>query len=157
MAVGGRIDVDYSVGPKNVSAPFDSYLLLLIVTSAQKESWYGGLGDSDADVTKNINTLCNQPAMLRKEIIGTGSVRLDIDYSLGVDEYSVAVLQCRQGYSNNPTLIDINLVMLNARPDSDEYSHFPIQQVMEVRVLHGELIVYALLILGMIGQMYVAG
>ena len=157
MAVGGIIEVDYSVAPKDITEPFDSYLVLLILSSDQKDSWYGGLGDSDNTVTKNINTLCNQPAMLRKELIGSGSVSFDINYAVGTDRYSVALLQCRTSSSNNPISVDITLVMKNARPDSVNYSHFPIEQVMEVRVLEGELIVYALLILGMCGQLYVAG
>ncbi len=157
MAVGGVVEVDYNVRPQNVSAPSDSYLLLLIMSSQQKDGWYGGLGKSDTDVTQNINNLCNQPAMLRREIFGSGSIKFDIDYAVGLDQYSVGLLQCREGYTNNPVSIDLTLNMKNARPESDSYSHFPIEQVMEVRVLQGELILYALMILGMCGQLYVAG
>eukprot|EP01032_Pedospumella_encystans_P013610 gene13610-15660_t len=157
MAVGGVVEVDYNVRPQNVSAPSDSYLLLLIMSSDQKDGWYGGLGKSDTDVTQNINNLCNQPAMLRREIFGSGSIKFDIDYAVGLDQYSVGVLQCREGYTSNPVSVDLTLNMKNARPESDSYSHFPIEQVMEVRVLQGELILYALMILGMCGQLYVAG
>lgn len=157
MAVGGVVEVDYNVRPKNASAPSDSYLLLLIMSSEQKDGWYGGLDKSDTDVTNNVNKLCNQPAMLRREIFGSGSIKFDIDYAVGLDRYSVGLLQCRQGYSNNPMSVDVTLNMKNARPESNHYSHFPIEQVMEVRVLQGEMIIYALLILGMCGQLYVAG
>lgn len=154
MAVGGVVQVDYNVRPQNASAPSDSYLLLLIMSSEQKDGWYGGLEKSD---TANINNLCNQPAMLRREIFGSGSINFDIDYAVGLDRYSVGLLQCREGYANNPVSVDVTLNMKNARPESDSYSHFPIEQVMEVRVLQGEMIIYALMILGMCGQLYVAG
>lgn len=157
MAVGGVIQVDYHVVPKYQTEQFDSYLLLLVISSDQKDSWYDGLGDSDGDVTKNINMLCNQPAVYRQELFGSGTINFDISYSVGVDRFSVGVLQCRAGNSENPISMDITVEMKNARPNSDEYSHFPIQQVMQVRVLEGELILYALMIVGMIGQIYVAG
>lgn len=157
MAVGGVVEVDYNVRPQNASEPSDSYLLLLIMSSAQKDGWYDGLGKSDGYVTNNINTLCNQPATLRQELFGSGSIKLDIDYTVGLDQYSVGLLQCREGYTTNPMWVDMTVNMLNARPESDNYSHFPINQVMEVRLLQGKMIVYALMILGMCGQLYVAG
>ena len=156
MAVGGVIDVDYNVYPQDSSAPFESYMLLLVITHSQGSSWYSELQDGDLPISQNINNLCNEPSMFRKTIFGSGSAQFNIDYNVGVGQYSVVLLQCRQGNVNNPVNADITLYMKNPRPHSNEYSHYGIEDVMQVRVLEGEMIIYALLVLGMCGQLFLA-
>eukprot|EP01034_Spumella_vulgaris_P036637 gene36637-45192_t len=46
--------------------------------------------------------------------------------------------------------------MKNVRPDSDNYSELPIDEVLYPRILEGESIVYSLLIAGLAGQIYLA-
>jgi hypothetical protein len=152
MAVGGTVDIEYNVFAQNEAQNYRSYVILLVLTHDQNEGWYGDIGNSNPDVT----TMCQQPSTVRQRVYGSGSITLDIDASIGENRFSVAVLQCFEGYSDNPVTVDVTAVLKNPRPMSDEYSHLAIQLVMETRILEGELIVFALLILGMAGQIYIA-
>jgi hypothetical protein len=152
MAVGGRIDIQYNVFPQDGSKTFRSYMILVILTHDQNYGWYGDIGKSNPDIT----TMCQQPSTTRNRILGSGNIALDIDASIGEDRFSVAVLQCYDGLESNPVTVEVTAVLQNPRPMSDEWSHMPIQLVMETRVIEGELIIFALLILGMCGQIYVA-
>jgi hypothetical protein len=51
-------------------------------------------------------------------------------------------------------MVDVNVVMRNARPSGNGWSYLSIDQVMSIRVLEGEMIVYALLIAGLCGQIH---
>jgi hypothetical protein len=155
MTVGGLIDVEYDVGPVDASLEYESYgsyVLLLVVGEKQTEDWYEKLEDDEID----MDQFCNLPSMMRRVITGQGSVTLPVTYDLGTDRYSVLILQCRTGNALNPTQVKLNVEMKNPRPYSDEYSHYPIETVMTVRLLEGEMILYALLTLGMVGQLVVS-
>jgi hypothetical protein len=152
MAVGGKIDIDYNVFVQDKTKNYRSYVVLLVLTHDENEGWYGDIGGSNPDIT----TMCQQPSTLRERVFGSGSITLDIDPSIGENRFSVAVLQCYEGYADNPVSVDVTAVLRNPRPMSDELSHMPIQMVMETRVLEGELIIFALLIVGMAGQIYIA-
>lgn len=154
MAVGGTIQIDYNVQPTYASKKFDSYVILLVLTRDQANGWYSDLkNDANSD---SIMSMCSQPSMFRQELFGSGTLSYNIDYALGENRYSVAVLQCRSGYESNPVTVSVDLTMKNPRPNSDEMSHFSIEHVMEIRVIEGELIIYALMILGMLGQIILA-
>lgn len=155
MATGGLIHLDYSVMPTNVSASFSSYALFLIVTEKQRTSWYDKI--SDSSLADNIDQYCTQPSMLRRRLFGNGTINFFLSNSIGHDRFTAIFLQCRKGTEENPTITHLSLQMKNAQPHSDEYSHMPIEEVMTVRVLEGEIIVYCLLLLGLIGQIYLAG
>ena len=152
MAVGGKISLDYNVYAEDSAKPYESYMILLILTHDQLNGWYDQLGSSSADLT----TMCQQPSMLREKAYGTGSISFDIVPSVGENRYSVGVIQCWTGYADNPVHIDLTAVLLNPRPESSEYSHLSIERVMETRVVEGLIIIYALLIAGMCGQIYIS-
>lgn len=154
MAVGGTIDINYNIAPKDITQPFDTYVVIIVITHDQVEGWYSDMKDG-ADVNA-VSTLCSQPSMFRQEVYGLGTLSYEIDYAIGDNRFSVGVLQCRNGYENNPVSVSVDLTMMNPRPDSHEMSHYSIEHVMEIRVVEGELILYALMILGMAGQIYLA-
>lgn len=156
MAVGGTIEINYDVGPQDSAQKFDSYVILVVTTHDQLEGWYGDMKDADGADSGSVSTLCGQPSTFRQELIGTGSLSYEIDYSIGENRFSVGVLQCRAGYESNPVSVNVELTMKNPRPQSSEMSHYSIEHVMTIRVLEGELIIYALMILGMAGQIYLA-
>lgn len=145
MAGNGQISIKYDVNALYSGMDYTSYVLVLIVTEAQKNGWYSGM--SNAPV--NIYTLCNAPSQYRERVYGTGTISFNVT---GSDRFSVLVLQCLNGNSNNPVKTKIDLSMVNARPLKDGYQHLPIQDVMYVRVLEGELILYVFLLIGLIGQ-----
>ncbi|KAJ1437755.1 hypothetical protein B484DRAFT_428190 [Ochromonadaceae sp. CCMP2298] len=149
MTVGGVINIDYHVTAE--ASANDSYVLLLLVSETQSKSWYEKIQDEDS-VADNIDTMCNLPSMLRRVISGAGSINVPLTYDLGTDRYSIVLLQCRKGNAKNPVSVTLNVEMKNPRPYSSEYSQYAIQSVMLVRLLEGQVILYALLTLGMAGQ-----
>lgn len=156
LAEGGLIEVDYDVSAQHEDQPYESYMLINIMTNAERNNWYYQLDDSESTIKANINSLCSQPAILRRVVYGKGKLSLRVDSSIGRDRFSVALLQCRDGSNGNPVRADITVEMRNPRPDSDDgYSHLAIEDVMVVRVVEGELIIYSLFILGLIGQIVV--
>lgn len=155
MAVGGKIKVNYNIQPTNEALNTESYVLIVVLSYDQTDGWYSQVGNKDLSVSA-VSTMCQQPSMYRRRAIGSGSFEIDVTPDLGENRYSVAVLQCYEGDENNPINVHVTAELLNARPHSDEYSHMPIDKVMEVRVLEGEMIIYALLFCGMLGQIYAA-
>ena len=149
MAERGLISLEYNVKASDQLIPYQSYLIVLILTEAQKLGWYGGM----SNVQSNINTLCNQPSLFRQKIYGQGSINFETQ---NTDRYSVLVLQCFQGYSNNPISASVTYSMTNARPVGNGYSHMAIQDVTYVRILEGEIILYVLMLAGLIGQVLFA-
>lgn len=163
LAVGGVIDISYNVNTSYNDSVSNSYVLLLVINEKQKNNWYGNIGstsNSNNDQTQiqnKIYNLCTQPSTLRRQLFNSGNFFLEINEELGSDRYSVALLQCKLGNRASPVAATINAELKNPRPKSDGYSQLPIEEVILPRVLGGELILYALLILGSIGQIYYAG
>jgi hypothetical protein len=155
MAVGGKITVDYNVHANNEAQASKSYVLILIFNYDQQQGWYDNVGKNDLSES-TITTMCQQPAMLRKRAVGKGSFEFDVTPAIGENRLAMAVLQCYKGDKTNPVSVELTAELLNARPNSQEYSHLPIERVMETRVLEGEMIIYALLFVGMIGQIWAA-
>lgn len=156
MAENGVISIDYNVYPQDPSLPYESYALILILNDAQQRNWYSLLDNSEADIVDNIDGLCNQPSLQRIQPWGAGRANLTITPSIGSDLFTVVVLQCRVGDSDNPVTVEVDLSMVNARPEGSGTSHLPIQFVMLTRVFQGFIIAYSLLVVGILGQYYSA-
>jgi hypothetical protein len=155
MASRGLVKIKYEISATNDTAPYESYVVILILNEMQRTSWYNGL---DKDVSSNsIASYCSQPSLVRKLVYGSDTIFYEIDSSLGSDQYSVAVLQCLSSLENNPVSVHVHATMKNVRPESDtEYSELSIEEVLYPRILEGETIVYSLLIAGLLGQIYLA-
>jgi len=137
-----------------------NYLLLVIVSENQRAGWYNAVDQPASQVASSMPTLCTQPSLARRQIHGVGNMSHVVGPSEQDDQYSVIILQCRKGQGGggggNPVMVDVNVVMRNARPSGNGWSYLSIDQVMSIRVLEGEMIVYALLIAGLCGQMLLA-
>ncbi|RYH32723.1 hypothetical protein EON65_00045 [archaeon] len=157
MAIGGYIQLQYSVSAQNSSLPYDSYILLLIINGKQRDNYYSTLEQSESDIVAAMPSLCNYPSVLRiaAPVGQQDQVTLDITQSLGgSDLYSVVILQCRSGVESNPVTVSIKADMLNIRPSGDGVSHLSIEDVNMTRIYQGLIIMYSLMLLGLIGQFY---
>lgn len=155
LSRNGIIQLSYNIQPKDNNSPYESYALLLFITKKEKDGWYSAV---DTGVTGSLaTTYCNLPSFKRILADGEGYLNITIDETMQNDQYSLLAVQCRDGYSNNPVQFELTLDMKNPKPYSSEYSHLGIQEVSIMNFLGGEIIVYALLLLGSLGQIYVAG
>lgn len=145
MAAEGKIDITYSVHAQNESTNFNSYFVLIILSEAEKLGWYDGN-------LQNTKTVCNQPSLLRDRVYGNGNITFTTKVA---DRYSILAMQCRSALVNNPITASVHVSMRNANPTSStSYSHLEIQDVMTLRVMEGELIIYSILFVGLVGQFY---
>jgi hypothetical protein len=145
MAANGIIEIDYNVVAQNLSTTYNGYTMILIITEDQRTAWYSSLNSQS----------CNQPSYLRRQIFGNGKLNFTIDSRIGSNLYSVVLLQCLTS-EYNPIQINLNTQLLNPRPLGTGYSHMSINNVLEVRVYEGSLIMYCLLLLGLVLQLYFA-
>lgn len=156
MASGGLVTVDYNILAQNASAPYTSYGIFLIVDETERDSWYGSITTTE----KSFNlpsSYCNQPSIYRKQLYGTGSFSYEIEAEFGADQYSLIFIQCQPSNATNPIYVHIEAQMKNVRPQSTQYSHLSIDEVLIPRILEGEAIVFTVLILGLSGQIFFAG
>lgn len=133
----GTIKVDYTVGPTNAGSQSSS-LLLVILSSGQRNSYYNNLGSNPA--------ACNSPSLFRQVIYGTGTVT----YSTitGPDIFSVLVLQCTNGNPRNPTQSSFTVSMFDPDPRGTSYPvhYLSIDTVTYVTFVEGLLIGYCILL-----------
>lgn len=151
MAAGGEVNINYKVSFSDSNLVSNPYPLLLIVNEMQND-WYSDITNDPS--SEYISELCTTPSLERKVLDGTGSLSFLITDTLGSDQYSVILLQCREVLESNPVTYNLDLDMLNPRPKGDGHSHLPIDMVMYTRVLEGELILYCLMLIGILGQFY---
>eukprot|EP01031_Cornospumella_fuschlensis_P047275 gene47275-57905_t len=136
MAIGGRINLQYSVSAQNSSLPCESYILLLVINDNQRDNYYSVLDESQSDIKAAMSSLCNYPSVIRitAPVGQDEQFTLDITQSLGgSDLYSIVVLQCRSGLGSNPVSVSIKADMVNIRPSGDGISHLSIEDVNMTR------------------------
>jgi hypothetical protein len=158
MASRGLIKIDYDIKPKDINNKYESYIVFLIINENERSGWYTSIIDySLITDPSTVSNLCNLPSTYRKVILG-GNEKGVVSYEIvgSASEYSVITLECFNGFSNNPITTTIKLSMENARPHSNAYSHVAIQEVIIVRIVQGECIVFGLLLIGLLGQIYFA-
>jgi hypothetical protein len=166
-AVGGIINVDYDITPASTlstsTTPYNSYFILLVVNEDQRSSFYSQIGSaSDSLIAANIDTYCTLPSLTRRviqSVPASGSFNFTVTSShYGNGRYSVLAFQCRQLNSTYPLRTHVHVESKNplSGTDSSDYSQLPIQSVMLVRFYLGEIIIYGLLLIGILGQIYVA-
>lgn len=96
MARGGLVNINYNIRPMNSSMPYNSYLLLVLVSNNQRMGWYSSMPMfSDNHVITNgdkVQDLCNKPSLYRAVVFGTGSLTYTIPND--ADVFSLYALQC---------------------------------------------------------------
>lgn len=151
MAVGGIITIDYNIQQENNSILTDSYVLILVVNERQRISWYNSLSPS----TSQVDTLCAQPSTQRIVATGQGNWNITVDEGLGSNQYSVLAMQCRVD-TGGPVSVKLHVEMKNIQPSGSGYSQLGIEKVTLVNLYGGEIIIYVLLLVGLLGQMYLS-
>lgn len=140
MTSAGTINVQYTVEAVNTS----TYVVLVAVNEDQREGWYTSVGQSS-----QVNSICSQPSSYRA-ILGVGSGNFTWTPK-NSNQYSIIAMQCRP--SINEVTLSINVDMKNVLSDGST-GYMSIEDVNYLRLYQGELIVYALLIAGLLGQYY---
>ena len=143
LAVGGLVEIEYKIVTTSRDETYSGNVVLLLITDWQEYDWY-----SSAD----ISTLCSQPSMFRRELRGQGRETVIISPDISRNLFSAYLLQCRASY--DPVAISVTATMRNPRPSSSEYSHKSIEDVSSLQLEEGMVIVFALLVLGILGQFH---
>ena len=144
LAVGGLVEIEYKVVTTSRDETYSGDVVLLLITDLQQLVWYSN--------AETISTLCSQPSMFRRELRGQGREAVIISPDIRRNLFSAYLLQCRA--SSDPVEISVTATMRNPRPNSSEYSHKSIKDVSSLQLLEGRVIVYALLVLGLLGQLH---
>lgn len=144
LAVGGLVEIEYQVVPTSTrDETYSGHVVLLLITDWQQLVWY---------TSTSTSTLCSQPSMFRRELLGQGRETVVISPDISRNLFSAYLLQCQA--SNDPISISVTATMRNPRPSSSEYSHMAIEEVSGLQLLEGSIIVFTLLVLGVLGQLY---
>jgi hypothetical protein len=135
------------------------YFLMLVLNDNQMGSWFPDIGTKDPS---SVSRLCTQPAAVRHHLIldanGQGNFTYTVPASnqMGAStdaQYSVALLQC---YNLKLAAVALQVTakteMYNIQPTGAGKSYLSIDNVPKVRILQGELIVYVLFVIVVIGQ-----
>jgi hypothetical protein len=149
LAAGGTIDVNYNVMGTDGSIPYDSMVTLLILTERQRIGWYLNLYTA---ITPDESALCTRPALFRQHLYGNGSVAYTAE---SAEKFTLVTLQCRNSAVHS-TNVHMDAILVNPQPVGDGQSHLSIQNVMIPRVLGGEILLYSLMLVGLVGQCYFA-
>lgn len=163
LARGGLINAKYDVSiggdlssSDSLTVLSNSYILMLVLNSYEVSNFYQSFGSS----ATSPSDYCNKPSFYRHQILSlTGHISLNISETLGQDDqYSLVLVQCRKftQYSDYPISISISADMKNPQPSGTDYAHLSIDEVMILRVLEGEIIIYCLFIAAMMVQYYLA-
>lgn len=140
------MEIEYQVVPTSTrDETYSGHVVLLLITDWQQLVWY-------TSTITSTTTLCSQPSMFRRELLGQGRETVVISPDISRSLFSVYLLQCQA--SNDPISISVTATMRNPRPSSSEYSHMAIEEVSGLQLLEGSIIVFTLLVLGVLGQLY---
>lgn len=153
MSRGATVSIDYNVQASHSLNSFNSYVLVLIYDLDGAKMWYSKMSGSSSDIQNNINTLCTQPSLYRKQIFGSGNLEYTIPDDAMPSQFSLSILQCRSTSNNLPISVSATVKMMNPSPYSSSLSHLPIEDVVILRVLAGEIIVYCLLLASLVFQL----
>jgi hypothetical protein len=119
------LDINYDVRavvntlPKETrpATRFDSYILLLVLTQAQSDGWYGDLDDAgQAAVVRGIEDLCNRPSLLRRQVNGTGFLQYELQISDAPSQISVLALSCPSVYQQAVLDVTVKVSARNPLP-----------------------------------------
>lgn len=144
MSDQGQIDITYSVGPKPDNPYPASPLLIAIINEGQRNGYYANLAPNS----------CNLPTLFREVIYGNGNITYYT--SVNADQYSVLLMQCRNGNPLSPVSAKIQVTMKNPKPVGGGYQYLPINQVTYISILEGLIICYCILIGALMFQMLFA-
>ena len=157
MAKGGVISISYTVAPESSTAPYDGYVLILVINEDEEQGFYKSISDENGDDTdvETVAQLCMQPSVARIVVpYGSGNATVTIDDGLVNNQYSVVLAQCRNGYASNPINIDVTVTMQNLVTHGGTYTQLPIEMVNLLRIFPGSCILYTLLTLALAAQFF---
>lgn len=168
LAQRGTINIDYSimlngeVTTLSQLEKYNLYFLAAVINEDMRTTYFDeflegqvfelGAGESE--------TLCNAPTIARWQLYGTGNITHTLTgRDARAERYTAMLLQCRSGLAASdtgfPTMdVDIAVTMTNARPEGDGISHLGVEDVMMVRSLEGQCIIYMLMLGGLLAQMW---
>lgn len=168
MARGGVMKIDYNVkyqGTNDVQnttsvtkqAMEEGNLLmqLLVVTEDQRSQFYDGFNlVLNQTLSSNV---CASPATFRKELFGNGTVT----HTIGLNDpeamqYSVLLASCRTARGTFAVNASATVSMTNAKPRSTEFSHLPIETMARTSIDVVLLVVYSVMAVGLMAQMWVS-
>lgn len=182
LAERGIIEMNYYMTVEDTSLPYDSYLMLLVLTEKEKSSWFAVLEESDSSIRSKMSTLCTNPSWRRilvttentKENKGHFNLTIGTESGIGLsgtssDQFTLVALQCRDSFADNAVTLHVHYEMKNARPSDDSttttsissstvdtsyYSHLAIEEVMLVRFYGGSIIIYTMFTIGIAAMIY---
>jgi hypothetical protein len=158
LARGAIVNIDYAI---SISSDYglstdvidniisQAYIQLLVINQFENDNYYSSIGGT-------VSPSCDKASFFRQQLTSSGSIAFNISTLTGQDDlYSVLIMQCRTlsgYYGDYPIDIGVTVDMKNPQPSGSSYSHSGIDEVMISRVLEGEIIVYALLMVAMVAQ-----
>ena len=138
------------------------YFLMLVLNDNQMGSWFPDIGTNDPS---SVSRLCTQPAAVRHHLILDANGQGNFSYTVPASnnqiggastdaQYSVALLQCYNLKLPSVALqVTAKTEMYNIQPmGGGGKSYLSIDNVPKVRILQGELIIYVLFVIVVIGQ-----
>lgn len=143
MAEKGNIKISGYIKGLNLTAQMRSYVVILVISDAQRVGWYG-------DLTK-IEYICEQPSFMRGVSVGAGVIDLSYD-TTSMDIYSVLILQCWPGIAASPMKLQITVTATNPTPNSNSKIYLAIQDVMLVPIFQTDIVLCVLLFIGLLAQ-----
>ena len=164
MVRGGHINMNYSVSTPDTAGAVDLsqetlvaanlQFELMVVTEDQRLAYYSTISLTQNATEKDT---CMNPVTFRREISGSGS----ITHTFGANEpdaeqYSVLLVQCRDGSPSVVANASIHATLLNPLPYSSAFTHLDITDTAHLRVDQGLIAVYSAMLLALFGQMWFA-
>lgn len=166
LARHGTVRIDYSLktlkGEDTSRASMDRFNMMFIavvLNEEQRSSYFAQFeneGEQVAMSSGDANKYCNDPALARVQMFGTGTYSHTLSgMDARAEQTSVVVLQCKQGLGvQGPRITaDLTVTMTNIRPDGGT-DHLGVEDIMVIRTIEGELIMYWLMLGGLIAQIY---
>jgi len=155
MASGGIITINSNIKSNNntITLLNDYYILILIVTQSQMIGWYSYNNNNNNN--NGLYNLCNSPSQVRY----TPNINSINNYTYIINDndlYNILLLQCYNGNINNTLSISITASLVNIIPyNNNVYTQLPIEEVMIPRVVLFEIIIYIILCISLIFQLYI--
>ena len=166
LAQRGTVAIDYSITLNGRTTTADDmekynfYFIAAVVNEEQRAAYFGDFLETQVFDILDVETICNAPTIARWQIYGIGNITHTLTgRDSRAERTSAIMLQCREGLaateSSYPVMdVEFDVTMVNARPEGTGVSHLGVEDVMMVRTLEGECIIYCLMLAGLLGQIW---
>lgn len=173
IADNGILKINYSSKQVNTTtnfSPNSSILKLVILDSTQRGSWYKSLVYAHTTDASDVRLSCQQPSLFSRNIKINSEE--EISFVVGrnfstANQFSVLLMQCKYLSEDNQVEITVDVETKNIKPDSfiappstssistdENYTYLSIEETPFLHFFPFEISVYALLILGILFQIY---